>query len=75
MCCHQRSKVIESQTYKEAERINELRKRKSDLVFSFLRNIQEINRQIKLNQLTEEVARINRDYDKALTELIKKEIK
>lgn len=75
MCCPQRTQLEESEVLKDARRIEELRKRKTEALFDFLRKFQELNRQIKLVEIREDVAQLNRDYDKALVELFQREAK
>ena len=47
----------------------EIRKRKTELLFSYLRGIQELNRQLRMLEIREDIARINRDHERALAEL------
>lgn len=68
-CCPRTRQIEESETLNEARRIEELRKQKTELLFEFLRRIQEINRQIKVIGIREDIAEINRHYDKSLMEL------
>ena len=72
-CYPRRRQTEESETYNEAQRIEELRGRKTDLLFEFLRNILEINRQIREIEIREDIAQLNREYDKSMMELFKRD--
>jgi len=50
----------------------EIRARKTELLFTYLRGIQELNRQLRMLEIREDIARINRDHDRALAELFER---
>jgi len=51
----------------------EIQARKSDLLFEYLRGVQELNQQMKLFQISEEIERINRQQDRELGNLLVRE--
>lgn len=53
----------------------EIRQRKTEILFTYLRGLQELNKQLRLLEIREEIARINQDHDRALAELFEREAK
>jgi len=75
MLCPRRMPAVDPDLLEDAQWIDVLRKRKSDALFEFLRKVQEINRQIKLKEIKAEIAQMDREYDKSMMELFKREAK
>jgi len=57
----------------EFKSVEEIRERKTELLFDYLRNIKDLNRQQKEFEIIEEIARIYREHDKKLDELFQRE--
>jgi len=51
----------------------EIQARKSDLLFQYLRDVQKLNQQMKLLQISEEIERINGQQDRELGDLLVRE--
>ena len=67
------SEVLQPHEPLEFKSIEEIRERKTDLLFEYLRDIKDLNRQQKEFEIIEEIARIYREHDKKLNELLLKE--
>lgn len=48
----------------------EIQGRKTDLLFQYLRDVQELNRQLRMIEISKEVAQAQREHDRALGELL-----
>lgn len=62
----------EQSAFRTAE---EIRERKTEILFTYLRGLQTLNKQLRLLEIREEIAQINRDHDRALAELFEREAK
>lgn len=50
--------------------VEAIQARKMNLLFQYLRDVQDLNRQLRLLDISEEVAQLQRENDRALGELL-----
>jgi hypothetical protein len=72
MCCKQDGERS-PQVFVEVTSPEEIRELKTQLLFRFLRDTFELNKQLRTYQIAEEILQIDRERDRAMHELLLKE--